>query len=61
MSGIDRTPQRRGVRLPRPRAGTAATGLFLTALVLSAATVPLAEPAPATAGTTQAAPGPHGR
>ncbi|MDE4913345.1 hypothetical protein PQI07_21945 [Methylobacterium sp. 092160098-2] len=49
--------KRRAVRLPRPRAGAAATGLFLAGLILSAATVPLVEPADATtaAHTTQAA------
>lgn len=48
--------KRRAVRLPRPRAGAAATGLFLAGLILSAATVPLVEPADATttAPTTQA-------
>lgn len=53
-----RPAQRRAaLRLPRPRAGAAATGLFLTALALSAATVPLIEPADATTarGTAQAA------
>ena len=59
MIGTDRNQQltkRRGVRLPRPRAGAAATGLFLAALLLSAATVPLVEPADATtaSGTAQA-------
>ena len=43
---------RYALRLPRPRAGTAATGLFLAALALSAATVPLAEPS--AASTAQA-------
>ncbi|MGU3466484.1 hypothetical protein ACLBXO_16680 [Methylobacterium sp. C33D] len=43
--------RRRAVRLPRPRAGAAATGLFLAGLILSAATVPLVEPADATTGT----------
>jgi len=49
--------KRRAVRLPRPRAGAAATGLFLAGLILSAATVPLVEPADATTGggTAQAA------
>jgi hypothetical protein len=49
--------RRYAVRLPRPRAGAAATGLFLAALALSAATVPLIEPADATTahGTAQAA------
>jgi hypothetical protein len=47
----------RTVRLLRPRAGAAATGLFLAGLILSAATVPLVEPADATtsAHATQAA------
>jgi len=47
---------RAALRLPRPRAGAAATGLFLTALALAAATMPLSEPADATTahGTTQA-------
>ena len=49
--------RRRAVRLPRPRAGADATGLFLAGLILSAATVPLVEPADATTGggTAQAA------
>ena len=49
--------RRRAVRLPRPRAGAAATGLFLAGLILSAATVPLVEPADTTTGggTAQAA------
>ncbi|GJE51071.1 hypothetical protein GOFOIKOB_4126 [Methylobacterium tardum] len=61
MSRSDRslnpTKRRYAVRLPRPRAGAAATGLFLAALALSAATVPLVEPADATTshGTAQAA------
>ncbi|MEL6064214.1 hypothetical protein [Methylobacterium sp. DCY52] len=58
MSMTDRRsrPIRATLRLPRPRAGAAATGLFLTALALAAATVPLAEPADATTahGTAQA-------
>lgn len=53
MSGTDRYPRparrRAALRLPRPRAGAAATGLFLAALALSAATVPLVEPADAIA------------
>ena len=40
------------LRPPLPRAGAAATGLFLAALALSAATVPLVEPT--TASTAQA-------
>ncbi|MBE7247856.1 MAG: hypothetical protein INR63_23170 [Actinomycetospora chiangmaiensis] len=51
MSRTDRCPRptrRATLRLPRPRAGAAATGLFLAALALSAATVPLVEPADAT-------------
>lgn len=61
MSRTDRSPRpakrRYAVRLPRPRAGAAATGLFLAALALSAATVPLVEPADtqAAAHTTQTA------
>lgn len=56
MSTTDRR-SRPARRLPRPRAGAAATGLFLTALALAAATVPLAEPADATTahGSAQAA------
>jgi hypothetical protein len=58
MSVTDRSlrPARRrpALRLPRPRAGAAATGLFLAALALSAATVPLIEPADAT--TSRSAP-----
>ncbi|MHB2207305.1 hypothetical protein [Methylobacterium sp. CM6257] len=45
------TKCRTALRLPRPRAGAAATGLFLAALALSAATVPLTEPTDATAST----------
>lgn len=59
MSTTDRRkrPMRAVLRLPRPRAGAAATGLFLTALALAAATMPLSEPADATTahGTAQAA------
>ncbi|MGU3667811.1 hypothetical protein ACLBX9_26800 [Methylobacterium sp. A49B] len=61
MIRTDRSPRpaqrRSALRLPRPRAGAAATGLFLAALALSAATVPLVEPADATTSgqTAQAA------
>ena len=61
MIRTDRThrlAQRRAVlRLPRPRAGGVATGLFLAALALSAAAVPLSRSADATPShsTAQAA------
>ena len=60
MSPTDRTPRpaerRDALRLPRPRAGAAATGLFLAALALSAATMPLTEPAGPASGAAQATP-----
>ena len=61
MTRIDRphrpTQRRAALRLPRPRAGGVATGLFLAALALSAAAVPLSRSAdaPPSHGTAQAA------
>lgn len=52
MPNLTRSARRYALRLPRPLAGAAATGLFLAALALSAATVPLVEPT--TASTAQA-------
>ena len=53
----DPARRRASLHLPRPRAGAAATGLFLTALAFAAATVPLVDPADATTSgsTAQAA------
>ena len=61
MIRTDRThrlaQRRNALHLPRPRAGGIATGLFLAALALSAAAVPLSRSADATPShdTAQAA------